>query len=63
MNVPIRVESMTRSMDYLEFLCLNFAVVNSEYSCVILKPKHVLCLEAAHCGRDLAVLPTGYGSQ
>jgi superfamily II DNA or RNA helicase len=47
----------------LEFLlCLHFAVVNSEYVSVVLKPKQVMCLEAAYIGKDLlAVLPTGYG--
>ena len=47
----------------LQFLlCLHFAVVNSEYVSVVLKPKQVVCLEAAYLGRDLlAVLPTGYG--
>ena len=47
----------------LEFLdCLHFAIVNSEYTSIILKPKQVLCLEAAFLGKDLlAVLPTGYG--
>ena len=47
----------------LQFLlCLHFAVVNSEYVSIVLKPKQVVCLEAAYLGRDLlAVLPTGYG--
>ena len=49
--------------DSIEFLhCLHFAIVNSEYSNIILKPKQVLCLEAVYHGQDLlAVLPTGYG--
>ena len=49
--------------DSIEFLhCLHFVIVNSEYSNIILKPKQVLCLEAAYHGKDLlAVLPTGYG--
>ena len=49
--------------DSIEFLhCLHFAIVNSEYSNIILKPKQVLCLEAVYHGKDLlAVLPTGYG--
>ena len=50
-------------MALLEFLnCLHFAILNSEYTSILLKPKQVLCLEAAYCGKDvLAVLPTGYG--
>ena len=49
--------------DSIEFLhCLHFAIVNSEYFNIILKPKQVLCLEAVYHGQDLlAVLPTGYG--
>ena len=48
--------------DSIEFLhSLQFAIVDSEYS-NILKPKQVLCLEAAYHGKDyLTVLPTGYG--
>ena len=56
---------MSDSSNFMCFeflLCLHFAVVNSEYSSVVLKPKQVLCLEAAFLGKDLlAVLPTGYG--
>ena len=38
----------------LQFLrCLHFAVVNSEYVSVLLKPKQAVCLEAAYLGRDL----------
>ena len=48
---------------FLDFLhCLHSAIVKSEYTSVILKPKQVLCLEAAYLEKDLlAVLPTGYG--
>ena len=47
---------------FLFLHCLHFAVVDSDYSFVILKPKQVLCLEAVFAGRDLlTVLPTGYG--
>ena len=42
--------------------CLHFAVINSLYSNVVLKPKQVICLEKLFLGVDvLAVLPTGYG--
>ena len=41
---------------------LHFAIVNSNYSNINLKPKHVKCLEAVYFGKDvIAVLPTGYG--
>jgi hypothetical protein len=48
---------------FIDFLhCLHSAIVKSEYTSVILKPKQVLCLEAAYLEKDLlAVLPTGYG--
>ena len=47
---------------FLFLHCLHFAVVNSDYSFVILKPKQVFYLEAVFAGRDLlVVLPTGYG--
>ena len=54
---------LSKFQDSIDFLnCLHFAIVNSEYSNIILKPKQVLCLEAAYRGKDLlAVLPTGYG--
>lgn len=42
--------------------CLHFAVLNSLYSEVILKPKQVICLEKIFLNLDiLATLPTGYG--
>ena len=41
---------------------LHFAIVNSNYWNIILKPKQVKCLEAIYLGRDtVGVLPTGYG--
>ena len=44
------------------FSSLQFAISNSSYSNINLKPKQVKCLEAIYCGRDVvAVLPTGYG--
>ncbi len=44
------------------FVCLQFAIISSLYSNVILKPKQVICLEKMFLGVDtLAVLPTGYG--
>ena len=43
-------------------LCLEFAVLNSLYCEIILKPKQVICLEKVFLNFDiLAVLPTGYG--
>jgi ATP-dependent DNA helicase RecQ len=42
--------------------CLEFAILNSLYCEVILKPKQVICLEKVFLNSDvLAVLPTGYG--
>ena len=41
---------------------LNFAIVNSLYWNVVLKPKQVICMEKLFLGLDvLAVFPTGYG--
>ena len=41
---------------------LHFAIVNSSYWNINLKPKQVKCLEAIYTGRDtIGVLPTGYG--
>ena len=41
---------------------LHFAIVNSSYGNIILKPKQVKCLEAIYSGRDtVGILPTGYG--
>ena len=49
--------------DYIAFLCcLEFALLNSLYEAVILKPKQVLCLESVYLKNDvMCVLPTGYG--
>jgi ATP-dependent DNA helicase RecQ len=42
--------------------CLEFAILNSPYSKVVLKPKQVICLEKLYLNSDvLAVLPTGFG--
>ena len=42
-------------------LCLQFAILNSLYSEVILKPKQVICLEKVFLNLDiLAILLTGY---
>ena len=42
--------------------CLEFALINSLYSEINLKPKQVICLEKIFANLDvLAVLPTGYG--
>ena len=44
------------------FACLEFAMSNSSYSNIILKPKQVACLESLYLGKDVVcVLPTGYG--
>ena len=44
------------------FACLHFAIRNSLYSNIILKPKQAICLEKLFFGSDvLAVLPTGNG--
>ena len=41
---------------------LHFAIINSSYWNINLKPKQVKCLEAIYSGRDtIGVLPTGYG--
>jgi superfamily II DNA helicase RecQ len=50
-------------LDFLTFLtCVEFAVLNSLYQEVILKPKQVHCLESVYLEKDvLCVLPTGYG--
>lgn len=42
--------------------CLEFAILNSFYCEVVLKPKQVICLEKVFLNLDvIAVLPTGYG--
>ena len=42
--------------------CLEFAILNSLYSEVILRPKQVICLEKIFLNSDtMAILPTGYG--
>ena len=42
--------------------CLEFAILNSVYSEIVLKPKQVICLENLFLNKDvLAVLPTGFG--
>ena len=50
-------------LDYIAFLsCLEFAVLNSVYHDIILRPKQVICLEGIFLQNDvLCVLPTGYG--
>ena len=61
-EISVTMYESLNSECFLFLHCLHFAVVNSDYSLVILKPKQVLCLEAVFAGRDLlAVLPTGYG--
>jgi superfamily II DNA helicase RecQ len=50
-------------VEYIAFLsCLEFALLNSVYQGIILKPKQVLCLESVYLQNDvMCVLPTGYG--
>lgn len=50
-------------LEFIAFLvCLEFAVVNSAYRSVVLKPKQVICLENVYLDKDVVcVLPTGYG--
>ena len=50
-------------LDHITFLtCLEFAVLNSIYLEIVLKPKQVLCLESVYLQKDvMCVLPTGYG--
>lgn len=44
------------------FSSLHFAIVNSSYWNINLKPRQVKCLEAIYSGRDtIGILPTGYG--
>ena len=54
---------MLKNSKCWEFLlCLEFAILNSLYCEVVLKPKQVICLEKVFLNLDvLAVLPTGYG--
>ena len=43
------------------FMLFEFAVINSLYQEVVLKPKQVVCLESLYLGNDvMCVLPTGY---
>ena len=53
----------TAMLDYIAFLsCLEFALLNSVYIEIILKPKQVVCLESVYLDKDvMCVLPTGYG--
>ena len=50
-------------LEYIAFLlCLEFALLNSVYQDIIMKPKQVLCLESVYMQNDVTcVLPTGYG--
>ena len=49
--------------NHVAFLsCLEFAILNSFYREIILKPKQVRCLECMYLQSDvMCVLPTGYG--
>ena len=55
--------AMLKNSKCWQFLsCLEFAILNSIYCEVVLKPKQVICLEKVFLNLDiLAVLPTGYG--
>ena len=57
------IDAMLKNSKCGVFLsCLEFAILNSLYCEVILKPKQVICLEKVFLDLDvLAVLPTGYG--
>ena len=50
-------------LECIAFLsCLEFALLNSVYQDIIMKPKQVLCLESVYMQNDvMCVLPTGYG--
>jgi hypothetical protein len=55
--LPVGVLFLSRCamLDYIVFLsCLEFAVLNSFYDEIFLKPKQVVCLDSMY-------LPTGYG--
>ena len=58
-----RSVAMLKNSKCWQFLsCLKFAILNSLYCDVVLKPKQVICLEKIFLNLDiLAVLPTGYG--
>lgn len=55
---PISDRHRPPAMFYSSLLA---AISKSIYSNVNLKVKQVICLEAIYRGRDVAVLPTGYG--
>ena len=59
----ITIDAMLKNSKCGLFLsCLEFAILNSLYCDVILKPKQVICLEKVFLNLDvLAVLPIGYG--
>ena len=62
MLCPYQSEASTRQAhSAMFFSSLNFAIVNSNYWNINLKPKQVKCLESIYLGRDsIGVLPTGY---
>jgi superfamily II DNA or RNA helicase len=58
----VRKNVITSALSAMFYSSLHFAIVNSNYCNIILKPKQVKCLEAIYFGRDVVtVLPTGYG--
>ena len=61
-HIP-RPSFVYKMADHIAFLCcLEFALLNSLYEEIILKPKQVLCLESVYLQKDvMCVLPTGYG--
>ena len=53
---------LSNSKCRLFFSCLEFAIQNSLFGKLMLKPKQVICLKKVFFNADiLAVLPTGYG--
>ena len=63
MGKQLHIVAMLKNSKCGLFLsCLEFAIQNSLYSEISLKPKQVICLEKMFLNSDvLAVLPTGYG--
>ena len=59
-QILVNIDWFMRSAMF--YTSLHFAIVNSSYWNINLKPKQVQCLEAIYFGRDtIGVLPTGYG--
>ena len=55
------VAIMSSKFDFF-LRCLEFAILNSHYTEIVLKPKQVICFQKLFLNSDvLAVLPTGLG--